>query len=162
MNYKKTIWFPTVAAVLLIAAAVPYFAASVRWFMAPAVIPQDLGGGNVWPWVGVMILVPFWTPLIIGSICAFARKAFGLAFVCALAPSIMTIVLRPWGWEDVGIGYLVSSSSVYLYGLLTSLHFAVMAAAALLLLFSRRTFREQESSSERLYGPPKNWRDMVP
>ena len=38
----------------------------------------------------------------------------------------------------------------------------VTAAAALLLLFSRKTFREQESSAERLYGPPKNWRDMVP
>ncbi len=162
MNRARTSWFPFLAAALMLAASVPYLVSSARWFMAPGVIAKELGGGKVWPWVGIIILVPFWAPLIIGAICAFARKAFGLAFVCALAPSVLTIFLRPWGWEDVGIGYLVGSSSVFMYGALTSLHFAVTAAAALLLLFSRKTFREQESSAERLYGPPKNWRDMVP
>jgi hypothetical protein len=144
------------------AATVPYFAASARWFITPGVIPNDLGGGKIWPWVGVMILVPFWGPLLLGAICALGRRAFGLAFISAMAPSILTILLRPWGWGDVGVGPLVGSATASVYGFLTTLHFVFMGAAAILLLFSRRTFKEQESSSERLYGPPKNWRDMVP
>ncbi len=156
------IWGPFVASALLVLASLPYLIASVRWFIAPGVISENLGGGQIWPWVGVMMLFPFWSPLLVAAICAFCRRAVGLAVTGALTPLLLTILSRPWGWGDVGFGYLISSSSVYVYGLLTTLQFTCMAAAAMLLVFSRRVFKDRETSGARLYGPPKNWRDYTP
>jgi hypothetical protein len=152
-------WKPVIAAILLIGASVPYFVSSIRWFITPGFISEEAGGGQIWPWVGVVILVPFLSPLLIGAICAFFRKACGLAFIGALTPIVLTIFLRPWGWEDMGMGYLLRSSSVYVYGPLMALNYIFMGAAAVLLFLSRREFGDRETSSERLYSPPKNWRD---
>ena len=157
----KSTWAPPVAALLLVAASVPYIIASSRWFTTTGFIPQDLGGGTVWPWLGVILLAPLWSPLLIGAICASLRKGFELAFAAAMTPPVLTIVSRPWGWGDVGLGLLLSSSSPLIYGLLMSLHFILMAGAATLLLFSRGEFRDRETTSERLYAPPSKWRDMI-
>ncbi len=157
----RRIWMPFVAGVLLVVAAAPYLIAAARWFLVPGTIPESQGGGPIWPWLGVIILFPFWSPLLGAAVCAFFRRAVGVAIPSALVPPVLTILSRPWGWGDVGLGYLVGSSSVYLYLLLTTLHFVLMGAAAILLLFSRRTFTDQETSGLRLYAPPKNWRKLV-
>jgi hypothetical protein len=158
----RNLWKPVLAGILLLGAAFPYLFSSVRWFISPGTIPNEMGGGTVWPWVGVIILIPFWSPLITGAICAFARRACWLACSSALVPVFLTIGLRPWGWEDVGFGYLLRTSSVFLYLPIMSLHYVLMVSAFILLLLSRHDFLDREISAERLYRPPKKWRKMIP
>jgi hypothetical protein len=149
------------AAILLVLACIPYLVSSIRWFITPSYISDESGGGRIWPMVGVIILVPFWSPLVTSAVCAIFRKSCGLAFIGAITPIILTIMLRPWGWGDVGIGYLLSSSSVFVYGLLMSVQFIAMGAAAVLIFFSRQEFKDRQTSAERMYGPPKKWRDTM-
>jgi len=157
---KKT-WKPISAAVLMLLASLPYIFASIRWFINPGYIPEDQGGGPVWPWVGVIILFPFWSPLITGATCALFRRACGLAFVSAMTPLLLTIFLRPWGWEDVGVGYLLESSPVSIYILVTVVFNCLMGGAAILLWFSRKDFTDRQISSQRLYSPPDKIREML-
>ncbi len=160
---KKYIWKPLLSTILLIVASIPYILASVRWFINPAFLPDPDTGGQlpVWPWVGFIILVPFWSPLLTGAVCAMFRRACGLAFAGAITPLLLTISLRPWGWGDVGMGFLLSSSPASVYIPLMTLHYVLIGGAAILLLFSRQDFRDREESSERLYAPPKNIRKMI-
>ena len=159
----KKKWRPVLAGIMLIVAAAPYIFASVRWFVNPAYLPDPDTNGQlpVWPWVGLIILVPFWSPLLTGAVCGIFRRACGLAFMGAVSPLLLTIFMRPWGWEDVGMGYLLASSPVYIYTPLMSLQFVLMGGVAILLFFSRKDFSDREESSERLYAPPKNIRDMI-
>jgi len=159
---KKT-WRPVLAGIMLIVASAPYIFASIRWFINPAYLPDPDTGGQlpVWPWVGLIILIPFWSPLLTGAICGIFRRACGLAFMGAVSPLLLTIFMRPWGWEDMGMGYLLASSPASVYIPLMSFQYVLMGGAAILLFFSRKDFRDREESSERLYAPPKNIGDMI-
>jgi hypothetical protein len=149
------------AAILLVLACIPYLISSIRWFINPGYIPEESGGGQIWPVVGIIILIPFWSPLVTGAICAIFRRSCGLAFIGAITPLILTIMLRPWGWSDMGIGYLLSSTSVFVYGLLMSVQFIAMGLAAILIFLSRQEFKDRQTVAERMYGPPKKWRDTM-
>jgi hypothetical protein len=157
----KRTWKTVTAVILLIGASIPYLISSIRWFINPGYLPEESGGGQIWPMVGIIILIPFWSPLLTSAVCAIFTRSCGLAFIGAVTPIILTIMLRSWGWGDAGIGYLLSSSSVFVYGLLMSLQFIAMGAAAVLIFFSRQEFKDRQTSAERMYGPPKKWRDTM-
>jgi hypothetical protein len=55
----------------------------------------------------------------------------------------------------------LASSPASVYIPLMSLQYVLMGSAAILLFFSRKDFRDREESSERLYAPPKNIRDII-
>ena len=146
---------------MLILASVPYFLASARWFIKPGFIPEKMGGGQVWPWLGLVIMIPFWSPLITGATCALFRKACGLAFAGAMTPLVLTMLLRPWGWGDAGIGYLMQSSPFGIYLLCTVLFNCVLGGAAVLLWYSRQEFTDRQPASGWLYSPPQRIRDLI-
>ena len=153
---KKT-WKPILAGILMIAASVPYCFASTRWFAEPGYLPESLGGGRVLPVFGLLILFPFAFPLLTGAVCAFMRRAWGLAFIGSAAPLLFTVLLLPWGWGRIGAEYLVRSQSAPIRYAFMALVYVLIVAAAALLWTSRKEFRGRTSSAEHLYSGPKNF-----
>ena len=157
---KKT-WKPIVAGILMLLACVPYFIASIRWYITPGVLPDSLGGGPVWAPLGFVLLIPFGLPLFSGAICAMVGRAWGMAFIGAVAPLVFTVLLTPWGWTRVGIEYVVRSQSPPIRLFFIILVYLIMVIAVILLFFSRKEFKGRKSSSEHLFSPPEKLRDMI-
>jgi hypothetical protein len=157
---KKT-WKPIIAGILMLLACVPYVIASIRWYITPGFLPDNLGGGPIWAPLGFILLIPFGLPLLSGAICAMVRRAWGLAFLGAVTPLVFTVLLTPWGWTRVGIEYVVQSQPPPIRLTFTILVYLMMVAAAILLFLSRKEFKGRKSSTEHLFSPPKKLRDMI-
>jgi hypothetical protein len=157
---KKT-WKPIAAAVLMLAACFPYCVASTRWFQEPGFFPETMGGGSIWPWLGLILLFPFALPLIAGAICALVRSAWIFTMVGVITPLLFTALTAPFGWVRIGPEFIVRHQSDSVRTLVTILVYAFIIAAALLLYLSRKEFSGRKSSAEHLFGPPKKYKDMV-
>jgi hypothetical protein len=145
---------PVVAAAFMIAASLPYWVASTRWLVTREVFPDELGGGPIGSWLGIIVLVPFAFPLVSGAICAILRRAWGLAFLGAVAPLAFTLLLAPFGWVRLGPEYVVRSLPVSVRYSFDALVYLLMAAAAVLIYRSRNEFRGRRSAAEHLFSPP--------
>jgi len=154
-------WKPIVAAVLMIAASFPYLIASTRWFQEPGFFPVTMGGGPIWPWLGLILLFPFALPLLAGAICALLRKAWLLSLIGVLTPLAFNIILSPWGWVRIGPEFIVRHQPEAVRTTVTVLVFAFIIIAALLLYLSRKEFSGRSSSAEHLFSPPKIYKDMI-
>ncbi len=157
----KNTWKPTVAAVLMLAASIPYCVASTRWFQEPGFFPETMGGGPIWPWLGLILLFPFALPLIAGAVCALVRRAWVLALIGALTPLAFSVLLSPWGWVRIGPEFIVRHQQDTVRNTVTVLVFAFIIVAAVLLYLSRKEFSGRSSSAEHLFGPPKKYKDLV-
>jgi hypothetical protein len=151
---KKT-WRPVAAGALMIAASLPYWVASTRWFGTREFFPDELGGGQVGSWLGIIVLLPFAFPLVAGAICAMMRKAWGLAFLGAVAPLVFTLLLAPFGWVRIGPEYVVRSLPAFVRYPFDALVYLLTAVAAVLIYRSRNEFQGRRSAAEHLFSPPK-------
>jgi hypothetical protein len=157
---QKT-WKPVIAGLLLFAASIPYCIASTRWFVYPENLPDNVGSGPIWPYLGLIILVPFALPMIAGGICALLRRAWGLAFLGAIVPLFVTLLLLPYGWVRIGPEYVVRSYSAFIRYPFITLVYLMIAGAAVLLYLSRKEFKGRKSSTEHLFSPPKKLKNLI-
>jgi hypothetical protein len=155
----KKRWMPIVAAVLQFLASIPYLFLSVALFIFPDFLPEALGGTQIWAPVGFVVWFPYAVPLFIGGISALIRKAWGLALIGAVTPMALTVLLRPWQGNSVGMALFFRSPIPW--PICQSLEVLVglfMVAAAVLVVWSRKEFSGRQSFAEHLYSPPKWWR----
>ena len=148
---KKT-WKPIVAGLLLLPASVPYLIATVAVLRNPPNLPQEVGGGEAWAPVGLIIWMPFALPLILGGIAALMRKAWGLAFIGAAAPLVLTVILSPWRSTDIGTASFFDAAIPSVRILVVVSVYVAMVAAVVLLILSRKEFVGRRSVGEQLYG----------
>ena len=151
----KKSWRPVVAGTLMIAASLPYWVASTRWLGTREFFSDELGGGQIGSWLGIIVLLPFAFPLVVGAICAISRRAWGLAFLGAVAPLAFTLLLAPFGWLRLGPEYVVRSLPACVRYSFDALVYLLMAAAAVLLYRSRNEFKGRRSAAEHLFSPPR-------
>jgi hypothetical protein len=151
----KRTWKPIVAGTIMIATSIPYWVASTRWFVTREVFPEELGGGPIGSWLGIIVLLPFAFPLVAGAICAMLRRAWGLAFLGAVAPLAFTLLLAPFGWVRLGPEYIVRSLSVFVRYSFDAMVYLLMVAAAVMIYLSRNEFKGRRSAAEHLFSPPR-------
>ena len=85
----------------------------------------------------------------------YRARAWGLAFLGAVAPLAFTLLLAPFGWLRLGPEYVVRSLPVSVRYSFDALVYLLMAAAAVLLYRSRNEFKGRRSAAEHLFSPPR-------
>ncbi|OGO35893.1 MAG: hypothetical protein A2147_07190 [Chloroflexi bacterium RBG_16_57_8] len=155
---KKT-WMPTTAAVLQLLASIPYLVISFQLFFSPRLLPENVGGTQVWAPIGFIVWLPFALPVLLGGISALIRRAWGMALIGALLPLALTFLLAPWQGTRIGMAlFFFTSLPRPVCQAIEFLGYLFMVSAAVLIVWSRGEFLGRKSAAEHLFGPPKGWR----
>ena len=156
-------WKPVVASVLQFLASIPYLVAALELYFVPGFLPEEIGGGRIWAAVGFLVWFPFALPLLIGGTSALTRRAWGLAFIGAVAPLALTFLLSPWQGTRIGMAFFFFSSLPQpVCQAIEFLAYVFMVASAVLIALSRREFTGRRSAAEHIYGPPNWWHGTQP
>jgi hypothetical protein len=108
----------------------------------------------------LFLWLPYASPLLAAGVFSLTRKAWWLAFVGAVLPLVLTVLLAPYAPPQgrllgMAFFFLTPLASPF-YQAIEFLAYLFMVCSAVLLVWSKAEF-PGKSAADHLFGPPEGW-----